>query len=385
MKQAAILFMIIQFFMPMEKKAEENTKSVTEIFRELAAHTFHPLNEDNSMTIDKDLNTDGIAGLDNNDWEIRFLAVRDLVRVGTDETDAITEGLHHSSPHVRQVSAKALGILRATEAITDLEKVIENDSIAVVRSQAAIALGQMEAKQSLEFLKKVVENDPSKDVRHQCELAIYQIENKMGVTAKNLKAWKSLDETTFETVKTGNAAPDFQLEDTEGITWQLSQFKNKKWVALIWVFADWCPVCHGEFHDLMEMKDDFGKAGVQVFTLEMHDTYRGRVMVGKELEPEYWFAEESFKDAYTNRIWWPHLTDCAGAVGAKFGADPMAFAVHAEYINRPTTVIIDPDGIIRFIYPGTFWGDRPTIEETLEMIKNEQFDFEHPKKLKTGN
>ncbi len=371
--------------MPMEKKAEENTKSVTEIFRELAAHTFHPLNEDNSMTIDKDLNTDGIAGLDNNDWEIRFLAVRDLVRVGTDETDAITEGLHHSSPHVRQVSAKALGILRATEAITDLEKVIENDSIAVVRSQAAIALGQMEAKQSLEFLKKVVENDPSKDVRHQCELAIYQIENKMGVTAKNLKTWKSLDETTFETVKTGNAAPDFQLEDTEGITWQLSQFKNKKWVALIWVFADWCPVCHGEFHDLMEMKDDFGKAGVQVFTLEMHDTYRGRVMVGKELEPEYWFAEESFKDAYTNRIWWPHLTDCAGAVGAKFGADPMAFAVHAEYINRPTTVIIDPDGIIRFIYPGTFWGDRPTIEETLEMIKNEQFDFEHPKKLKTGN
>lgn len=289
--------------------------------------------------------------------------------------------MFHPSLYVRQVAAKALGILNAKSAIPELVNVAENDSIAVVRSQAVVALGQMEARQSLDLLQKILKNDPSKDVRHQCELAIYQIENQMGVTQKNLKAWKSLDETTFETVKTGDVAPDFSLEDTEGKTWQLSSFSNKKWVALIWVFADWCPVCHGEFHDLMEMKEEFENEGVQVFTVEMHDTYRGRVMVGKELEPEYWFAKESFKEAYTNRIWWPHLLDHAGAVGAKFGADPLAFAVHAEFINRPNTVIIDPEGTVRFIYPGTFWGDRPTIEETLNMIKNEQFDFEHPKRL----
>lgn len=207
----------------------------------------------------------------------------------------------------------------------------------------------------------------------------------MGVTRKNLEAWQTLDETIFETVKLGDAVPDFTLEDTEGKQWQLSNYKNNKWVVLIWVFADWCPVCHGEFHDLMEMQDEFKSAGVQVFTLEMHDTFRGRVMVGKELEPEYWFAKESFKEAYTKRIWWPHLLDRAGAYGARFGTDPLAFSVHAEYINRPTTVIIDPEGMARFIYRGTFWEDRPTIEQTLNVIKNEIFEFKHPRRLNTEN
>ena len=364
------------------KKSDENRKT-EEVFSELAHHNFHPLNDENAMTIDRDLHTAGIADLANQDWKIRYLAVRDLVRAGHEQgsTDAIIEGLRHPSLFARHVAAKALGILRAEKAISALEMVAKNDSVAVVRSQAVIALGQMEASESLGLLREIKANDPSRDVQHQCELAIYQIENKMGVTDKNLNAWLELDETTFETVQQGSAAPDFVLEDTDGNPWLLSQYRNENWVALIWVFADWCPVCHGEFHDLMEMQEDFENEGVKVFTLEMHDIFRGRVMVGKELEPEYWFAEESYKEAYTERIWWPHLLDRAGEYGVRYGTDPLTFAVHAEYINRPTTVIIDPEGVVRFIYRGTFWGDRPTIEETLEMIKNQHFDFEHKKRL----
>jgi peroxiredoxin len=227
-----------------------------------------------------------------------------------------------------------------------------------------------------------MKEDTSRDVRHQCELAIYQIENHMGASEKLRKAFLVLNETVFETGNENGEAPDFILEDTDGAKWQLSEFRNKKWVVLIWVFADWCPVCHGEFHDLMEIQDQFEAAEIQVFTLETHDTYRGRVMVGKEIDPEYWFAKESFKEAYTNNIWWPHLIDHAGGVAAVYGADPFAFAVHAEYINRPTTVIIDKDGMIRFLYRGTFWGDRPTIEQTIDMIKKEDFAFESPLRLK---
>lgn len=360
-----------------------NNRSVSKIFADVASHPFHPLNDGNSMTIDKTLKKDGIANLSDTDWKVRTLAVRDLVRVGENQTVAIKKGLTHPSLYVRQVTAKALGILRATDAIPDLEHVLNQDTIAVVRSQAVIALGQMESRQSLALLQDKQKSDPSRDVRHQCELAIYQIENRMGVTDKNLSAWLEIDEKYFETIHEGDMAPDFNLDDTDGKSWRLSSFKNKNWAVLIWVFADWCPVCHGEFHDLMEMKDEFKNEGIQVFTLEMHDTYRGRVMVGKELEPEYWFSKEPFKDAYTKRIWWPHLLDRAGAYGARFGTDPMAFSVHAEYINRPTTVIIDPAGKVRFIYQGTFWGDRPTIGQTLNMIKNETFEFKHDRRLKT--
>ncbi len=129
------------------------------------------------------------------------------------------------------------------------------------------------------------------------------------------------------------------------------------------------------------MQKEFKNAWVQVFTVEIHDIYRGGVMVGKVVDPDYWFSKESFQNAYTSQIWWPHLLDRAGAVGAMFGADPLAFSVHAEYINRPATVIIDPEGIVRLIYQGTFWGDRPTIEQTLEMIKTGDFAFGHPQRL----
>ncbi len=359
-----------------------NKVEVGQVFQRVAAHDFNPLNEDHSLTLDHAVREAGIPDLDNEDWRIRLLGVRDLVRAGQNSVDEILDGLKHSDEHVRQVCAMALGILRSEEGIVGLEQLALEDSSAVVRSQAIISLGQIESTGSLDLLNKILEEDPSRDVMHQCELAIYQIEKEMGASEDLLNAFLSLDETTFESVRVGDDASDFELQDTEGEMWKLSDFKDENWVVLIWVFADWCPVCHGEFHDLMDMQEAFEKEGVMVFSIEIHDMYRGRVMVGKELEPTYWFAKESFKEAYTNRIKWPHLLDRAGAVGARYGIDPLAFAVHAEYINRPTTVIVDKEGIVRLLYQGTYWGDRPTIEQTLEMIRNEDFEFEHPKRRK---
>jgi peroxiredoxin len=372
-----IHFILIVMVLPVNAQS-----GVEQVFEKVRTYDFHPLMQGNSMTFDRDLETAGIADLGNEDWKVRLIAVRDLVGAGEENINEIIGGLYDTSIHVKQVAASALGILSAEEAIEPLEQIVMKDDNAMVRSQAVISLGQIESEHSLDLLRKAMKEDSSRDVRHQCELALYQIEHHMGASEKLRKAFLMLDETVFETGNENGEAPDFILEDTDGAEWQLSEFRNKKWVVLIWVFADWCPVCHGEFHDLMEIRDQFEEAEIQVFTLETHDTYRGRVMVGKEIDPEYWFAKESFKEAYTNNIWWPHLIDRAGGVAAVYGADPFAFAVHAEYINRPTTVIIDKDGMIRFLYRGTFWGDRPTIEQTIEMIKKEDFAFENPLRLK---
>ncbi len=368
-----------------EKMSNSTNKSlsVEEIIERIRDHDFNPLNNEYSMTRDRQLQEDGIADLNDQDWKVRLIAVRDLIRIGVDNDLMIIEGLKDTSMHVRYISAMALGILKSKNAVNALEEVILNDQRAIVRSQAVIALGQMEAEESLGLLRDRLETDASEDVRHQCELAVYQIENKMGATEKQLSAYLSLNEATFETVETGALAPDFSLEDTEGREWYLNEFFGKRKVVLVWVFADWCPVCHGEFHELIKFKEEIQKLGVQVFTLEAHDLYRGRVMVGKELEPDYWFSKNSFKEGYMEKIYWPHLLDRAGRIAAVYGADPLAFSVHAEYINRPVTVIIDEKGIVRFRYIGTFWGDRPTIEQTLEMIKSEDFQFEHPKRIKS--
>ncbi len=360
----------------------ESMKEIDIIFNTVREHPFHPLAKNNTMTYDRDLNVAGVADLNDTDWKIRLLAVRDLVRAGKGHAGDIAAGLIDNSPYVRQVSAMALGIFGDKSIVSQLEDVVRNDDNPIVRSQAVTALGQIVSKSSLGLLRERLENDPAPDVRHQCELSIDQIEKGMGVTEKNRQAWIGLDESSFETVRTGMTAPDFILKDTEGKEWQLSSFREKEWVVLIWVFADWCPVCHGEFHDLMEIQDEFTKENIRMFTLETHDLYRSRVMVGKELDPAYWFSDTSFKEAYTSKIGWPHLVDHAGALAAVYGADPLTFAVHSEFINRPATVIIDKTGTVRFAYYGTYWGDRPTIEQTLEMIRTGDFSFVHPERLK---
>jgi len=354
--------------------------SISTVLERVRGHQFHPLDDDRAFTLDRSLLKHGIADPYDDDWRVRLLAVRDLVRAGGSAGDKLEQGLMDDDEDVRQLCAMALGILGAKTAATKLEQVLHVDASALVRSQAATALGQMESQGSLALLRERLRGDPSRDVRHQCELAIDQIEKGLGATEALLATFQTLDETTFRSVQVGGPAPDFALHDTEDRVWRLSDLRGEQWLVLIWVFADWCPVCHREFGELLEMQADFEREAVRVFTLECHDRYRGRVMVGKELEPHYWFAKQSFKDTYTKRIWWPHLLDRAGAVGAVYGVDPMAFAVHAEYINRPSTVIIDPAGVVRFAYYGTFWGDRPTIEQTLEMIRSTSFEFEHPER-----
>lgn len=364
-------------------QAAEPTATVADVFSRVQQHEFHPLNGDGTFTNDRTLGKAGIADVNNTDWRVRLLAIGDLVRLLPEAADDVAQGLVDKNLHVRQIAAAALGIARQTTAAGTLEQALKEDASPLVRSQAAMSLGQMESRGSLELLRKLWKEDSSRDVRHQCELAIDQIEKKRGATDGHLAAFRNLNPKDFESVQVGGRATDFVLQDTEGVPWRLSDAHQNGWVVLIWIFADWCPVCHGEYRDLINQRKPFQDAGVQIATIECHDTYRSRVMVGKEAEPEYWFSKQSFKDKYKAGIWWPHLVDHAGAVGARYGVDPMSFAVHAEYVNRPSTVIIDPQGVIRFAYYGTFWGDRPSIRETLEMIKNERFEFEHKERRKT--
>jgi len=375
-------FVFLFLLPPSVTVAVDPETTVADVLSRVRQHDFHPLNAEGTFTNDRTIDKHGIADVGNDDWRVRLLAISDLVRLLPDAGDDVSQGLFDKNLHVRQIAAAALGIVRRTTAAGKLEQVLKDDESPLVRSQAAMSLGQMESNGSLDLLRKLRKEDSSRDVQHQCELAIDQIEKKRGATDEQLTAFRNLNPKDFESVQVGGKALDFVLKDTEGVPWRLSDVNQNEWIVLIWIFADWCPVCHGEYRDLIDLRKQFKDAGVQVATIECHDTFRSRVMVGKELEPQYWFSKQSFKDKYKTGIWWPHLVDHAGAVGARYGVDPMSFAVHAEYVNRPSTVIIDPKGVIRFAYYGTFWGDRPSIHETLEMIRNERFEFEHKDRRK---
>ncbi|MFW5948652.1 MAG: redoxin domain-containing protein [Halolamina sp.] len=356
------------------------TPTVDAVLARIRAHEFNPVDE-RSFTVDRTLQADGIADLDDEDWRVRLLAVRDLVRAGDGAVDSIRAGLAAADVQVQYVCATALGVLRADAAVDDLERVASEDGDALARSAAVIALGRIGARSSLNVVRDRYRHDESTDVSHQAELAADRIEKGAVAEPALAAAYRELDPETYGRVTAGDRAPEFTLQDVDGRAWGLDTIGgDDEWTVLIWVFADWCPVCHREFDELIELREELAASNVAVATVECHERYRGRVMVGRELEPEYWFAEESFQAAYTEQIWWPHLLDRAGAVGATYGVDPLAFSVHAEYVNRPATVIIDPSGTVRFAYVGTFWGDRPSVEESLEMIRAEEFAYENPER-----
>lgn len=355
-------------------------------------HDFHPVRD--GFTRDAALDKHGIAELTCDDWLVRTLAVRDLVRAGASGVLLLLKGLTDENLHVRHVSALALGILPAdmvpknlrTERQHMLEERIRVDPDPLIRSEAAIALGRLGDPSCGDTLRGAAEGDPSRDVRHQCVLALDRIsKTQADVGSPLFEAYRSLDESTFNSVSVGAPAADFTLTDMEGRPWTLTEFRGHQPVILIWIFADWCPVCHGEFRDLLELQQEFTAAEAEVVTIQCHEPYRCRVMVGHELIPNYWFAKQQAPQVhYQKGLWWRHLSDPAGAVAAAYGAQPLAFAVHSEYINRPATVIIDKEGIVRFAYYGTYWGDRPTIKQTLDMVRTGDYSFEHPKRLRAN-
>ncbi|MFB6232314.1 MAG: redoxin domain-containing protein [Salinibacter sp.] len=352
--------------------------SAEAVAKRVGGHSFAPVH--NGFTVDPDTWKDGVEDLQNDDWRVRALALRDLVREGRERPRAVRALLERDDEHVRHLAAAALGILGEESATEALSRLLRGDPEPVVRSQAAIALGQVGAPS--EAVAGPLETEEHRDVRHQCAVALDRIRKNKPAEPAVAEAFAAIDESTFGRVREGDPAPGFTLEDTEGTPWALSGALGDGFVVLIWVFADWCPVCHKEFHGLIDREERFRELGAKVATLECHDRYRCRVMEGKELRPSYWFAEDlpggHPHDRYPDEIWWPHLVDRGAAVGLRYGIDPWQYAVHSEQVNRPTTVIIDPEGTVRLAHVGTFWGDRPTIGQILKMIETGTFEFEPP-------
>ncbi len=360
----------------------EDRSATADVLERIRRHRFAEIR--GGRTIDPQTGQEGIADLGDDAWSVRQLAIRDLVRLGDAAAAELPAHLRDENSHVRHVAAAVLGILKAEAAVQALEARLEEDPDPVVRSQAALSLGQMGLAHVGERLRARLGLELDPDVLHRIELAISQTRDG-GLSTEVADAYAGLDERMFRTVEVGRPAVDFELSDTDGHPWRLTDLLVIGPVVLIWVFADWCPVCHHEFRDLIDLRRKFESSDIAVATIECHDRFRCRVMTGQEQPPSYrggGLASVQPQVGYRDRIWWPHLADPAGAVGAAYGVDPLEYVVHAEWINRPSTFVIDQGGIVRLAYRGTFWGDRPSIEETLEMVVTGRYEYEHPKRLR---
>jgi len=90
--------------------------------------------------------------------------------------------------------------------------------------------------------------------------------------------------TAQETTSAGTAAPNFTLEDINGMPVSLSDFKGN--VIIVDFFATWCPPCRQEIPDFIELSRAYGTQGFTMIGISLEGPETTRKF-SKELDIAY--------------------------------------------------------------------------------------------------
>jgi mycoredoxin-dependent peroxiredoxin len=141
-------------------------------------------------------------------------------------------------------------------------------------------------------------------------------------------------------VRTGDKAPEFDFEETNGRRVRLSDFLGRRNVLLVFHPFAFTPVCTEEALDLQENLESFRNAETDIVFVSC-DTSAARQAWKKELGAEYTFASD----------FWAH------------GASAKAYGVFNEANGAPIrgTFLIDKTGTV-------IWSLVKDDEQRTEMV-----------------
>ena len=142
-------------------------------------------------------------------------------------------------------------------------------------------------------------------------------------------------------IKAGDVAPDFELEDLKsGEKVSLSEFKGKPVILTFW--ATWCPRCWEEIGYIkahFEKRDDIKVLLVNMETQNLSPAHVKRI---KEKAEEH-------------AVNFPMLLDKRLKVWDSYGVNSL-----------PSTVIVDADGNVVFAEPNFYFESREKIDEVIK-------------------
>ncbi|MGD6804094.1 thiol-disulfide oxidoreductase ResA [Rossellomorea aquimaris] len=138
-------------------------------------------------------------------------------------------------------------------------------------------------------------------------------------------------------LKAGDQAPDFVLQDMEGNTHQLSDYKGQGVFLNFW--GTWCKPCEKEMPYMENQYQAFKDEGVQILAVNVGES---DFQVNK-------FIEE-------HDLTFPVVVDSEIDVQNAYGIKPL-----------PTTLLVDENGIIQRIITGEM--TETDIEQHMKSIK----------------
>jgi peroxiredoxin len=126
-------------------------------------------------------------------------------------------------------------------------------------------------------------------------------------------------------IRTGDRAPEFDLEETHERRVRLADFVGRSNLLLVFHPLAFTPVCEEEARDLQENLESFRHAGTEIVFVSC-DTSAARQAWRRQLGAEYTFASD----------FWPH------------GAAARAYGVFDEAtgLARRGTFLVDASGTV---------------------------------------
>ena len=141
----------------------------------------------------------------------------------------------------------------------------------------------------------------------------------------------------------GQPAPDFALRSWDGGNVRLSEHSGE--VVLINFWATWCGPCRQEMPLLDEIYGKYRRAGLVLFSVNIDE--QNNLDAAREM-------------ATTLRVSYPVLFDARKEVSRAYQASTM-----------PLTVLIDREGVVRYVSEGYKLGYETRYTEKLRELLNE--------------
>ncbi len=174
--------------------------------------------------------------LDDPGWKVRMKVLQGFVRLGDEAVDPLIKALDHENAEIRVLAAQALSYLADPRGNDRLQQTLAEDPAPAARLYAADALGAAGGLEPSPLLERVEAQDANRDVRAHVRFALER--QGKPLDPKIQDQLRAFDLEQMDSAKVGEIAPDFTLIDALGKSYQLSHFRDKQAVVLVFIYGD---------------------------------------------------------------------------------------------------------------------------------------------------
>jgi hypothetical protein len=173
--------------------------------------------------------------LEDDGWQARMRAMQGCAKYPDSSIPVLLTKLRTGDAPERILAAQALGYLGSGVPSEPLVAALKSDANPAVRLYLVDTLGMIGKTTDVDW-KEFVNGESNRDVKRH----VSYLQQRAGKpldprVVDQLKQW---DSRHINTAKIGRPAPDFALSSAQGDSVQLSDFRGKKNVVLVFIYGD---------------------------------------------------------------------------------------------------------------------------------------------------